>query len=139
MAHRSRASHRGALSNEGDLIMGKPRWMWVEDACRAIIASTMPDGRWVIVRQGFTKFEFWARTAFKNLSPFTFTSRELRDIFEGVEKYSARHDQRLHRAFARMYDKRHQWDRTKPIETEKTLDDVIQVESVRDGFLKRVQ
>lgn len=136
--HKSRASLRSDFSSAGTLIHGKERWMWVEDACRAIIASTTAVGRWEMVREGFPKFQVWALSAFRNLSPFAFNAGEIRQMFDGLIKYAETHDKRLHPFFERMYDHRHQWDKTKPIETEATVDDTIRVESVRDGFLKRV-
>lgn len=154
MAHRSRASIREEHANKDDRILGKPRWMWVEDACRALIATTLADGRWKMLREGFPKFQSWALSSFRNLGPIAFTPAEIREIWSGLEKYALTHDKKLWPAFERMYDTRHRWDKTKPVSIIDALDAEeeaekappvhrsqrkdIAVEKIVDGSLRRV-
>jgi hypothetical protein len=147
MAHVSRARLRSEFTNENQHILGKPRWMWVEDACRAVIQGTTAEGRWKIVREGFPKFQTLGLAAFKQLSHLPLTSSEVRYIFEGLTKYAEVHDKRLHRAFERMYDDhRHRWDKMFAQQRDILLTDEdprgpiddVKVEAVRDGTLRRV-
>jgi hypothetical protein len=86
------------------LYFGKPRGVWVDDAVKALIASTTPSGRYLILRQGFLAFEQRAAPQFRAECGFSFTSHELRGIWEAIGRWVHRTERHLQRALERQYE-----------------------------------
>lgn len=70
----------------GDLYyLGLKRSEWVTQAARAIISSSDPELRFLILKGGFVHFERKTRIEMEENAGIKFTSAELRKIFEAIE------------------------------------------------------
>lgn len=125
--------------------LGWDRQTWLGACYRVLFSSTTADGRYLLLRGGFLKFEHYARAAFKELAGFSWTSEDLRAMWSALErdvaapKWVTRHGkmqrvasekERLWKAFEKMYDeqKHHEPFRESP-EPEYRSDGNIVVEN----------
>lgn len=97
------------------VILGKRRGQWVRDCALALVASTEPSGRFLLMRGGFYLFQERTRTQFKNHVNLNLTSDELRWIYDYVARYMMRglcrvggrlvREKDLQRHFEKQYQK----------------------------------
>lgn len=116
-----------AQANPNQMIMGKRRGLWVRDAARAMIASTTPSGRFLIMRGGYQRFEQTLLPTFDQLSGFKFTSSEGRWIFEYIARHIMRKEAHLQAGFEDLYQIQLRKDIVRP--AEKELDDTVYTEN----------
>ena len=69
------------LPKSSQVILGKPRHLWVHDAAKGIIATTDLDLRWNMVLAGPDEFLRLARPLFHVFAGFEFTADEMRWAF----------------------------------------------------------
>lgn len=69
------------------MILGKRRGQWVRDAARALIGSTTPSGRFLLMREGFDVFFERAKPALRAFVDFDLTAGELRWVYDYIARY----------------------------------------------------
>ena len=75
-----------ALRTSNTYIHERPRWKFVLNAAQALIATTNPHLRWLIVQGGQAEFLRVARQKFLSIEPgILFTEDELRWMFQNLE------------------------------------------------------
>jgi hypothetical protein len=135
------------LPHAADIIVqGDPpvrRWQFVYSALGAILSSTTPGGRYLMLRNGFPSFQLASMVSFDQLSTMKFDATELRALFDGIEEYVQRKEAHMIPGFALLYERErasfssdvpdvNAEDAPKPDKAE------FQVEKVVDGSMRRV-
>jgi hypothetical protein len=118
------------IPKQDQVIHGKAREKWVNDAARAIISSTDIAMLWKIVRVGgFLEFDRVARPRFKQMAGFDFSVDEVRTIFLALERHVTEAEKKDH-AFSTVSKAARKYEQE---EIAEFLDDKIQTESVGTG------
>lgn len=113
-------------------------------AAQALIASTTPGLRFLMLRAGFIRFQPTGKIMFSELAGWTFDSNDLRRIYEFVGRYAQRMEGHMWPGMEKLY----QLERRK-FSADRIGDDDgpgsgsgggsdISVEAVRDGSKRRV-
>lgn len=115
-----------------EIVLGQKWSYWVTAGAKAIIASTDPPLRWLIMREGFQAFQDFAkaRQIFDQLTPFSFNSYELRWIFETLCNYATHREGKWHPKF----EQRYQEQLHKDIERPSDPNDEPDIVTVEDKF-----
>lgn len=91
-------------SNEAQMFLTRPRKYWIIDAAAAIVQSTTAGARFMMMRAGYHKFETFALPGFKQFAGFTFTSAEIRHIWEMLGKWVHQKERHLQRGLEKLYE-----------------------------------
>ena len=76
-----------ATPSLNQLILGKPRWEWIVDCARTLIAATDPAMRYLIRRDGRHVFMERSRIPFAEDSPVALTSDERGRVYDYLMHY----------------------------------------------------
>lgn len=90
-------------TNEAQMFLTRPRKYWIIDAAGAILQSTTAGSRFLMLRAGYHKFETYALPGFKQFAGFTFTSSEIRHIWEMLGRWVATHERHMVRGLEKLY------------------------------------
>lgn len=105
------------------------RRQWRKGAVKALLGSTTPGGRFLMLRAGFLQFQTVAGPSFSTLAGFTFTSAELRRIWDDLGAYVLEHERELQPKFERAYQRNLHKNPERPSDPSDTPGDGIIVEN----------
>lgn len=91
-------------TNEAQMFLTRPRKYWIIDAAGAILQATTPGSRFLMLRAGYHKFESFALPGFKEFAGFTFTSSEIRHVWEMLGKWVHQKERHLQRGLEKLYE-----------------------------------
>lgn len=120
--------------NASDPFKELPKAWWLGQAIKAIIASTGPNHRFMMYREGFVAFQDRVLPAFNSINACKFDANDARTIYEGLKRWSARHEAHLQIFLERAFDetRRRSWKQAdEPLGDNHNPD--IETDSVKHG------
>jgi hypothetical protein len=136
------------LPNAGTVIVdGDPpvrRWQFVYTALGAILSSTTPGGRYLMLRNGFQHFQLVSMVSFEQMSSMKLDANELRALYEGLAEYVQRREAHMQPGFDLLYElERRKFSSDVPtiadeMKTEAPDKAEFQVDKIVDGGLRSV-
>lgn len=111
------------------------RRQWRKGAVKALLASTTPSGRFLMLRAGFFHFQTIAQPVLKAVADHAFTSSDLRRIYDDLAKHVFEHERHLQARFEKKFLANLHKDRDVPSAPSETPGDGITVESAGTGMI----